>query len=358
MVLHRQGRLRRAAAADALEGPGHVRGAVEGDPFGGGAVAAGAADLLPVGLDRARGVGVDDEADVGLVDAHAEGDGGDHHRFVLVEEPVEAVAAERLVEPGVIGARREAVAGEALGQLLGALARAGVDDAGPPLARRGQGGDAVLAATGLPLRRERQLGPGEAGDEGRGLAQAQLRADVLARAGVGGGGDRQPGHAGKDLRQAAEVAVLGPEVVAPLADAMGLVDGDEAKRRGAQPLEGPGLQEPLGREVDQVEPAGRQAPPGGVAVLGAEPGIHPRGRHPQLPQRLHLVAHQGDQRRDHQADAGPQHSGDLVADALAAAGRQHRQGVAAGENLADHLALQAPEVGVAEGPAQDVARVV
>ena len=44
------------------------------------AVAAGAADLLVVGLDRARDVGVHHEADVRLVDAHAEGVGGHHDR--------------------------------------------------------------------------------------------------------------------------------------------------------------------------------------------------------------------------------------------------------------------------------------
>ena len=50
---------------------------VEQDGAGGLAVASGAADLLVVGLDGAGERGVDDGADVGFVDAHAEGDGGD-----------------------------------------------------------------------------------------------------------------------------------------------------------------------------------------------------------------------------------------------------------------------------------------
>ena len=50
---------------------------VEEDGAGGLAIAAGAADLLVVGFDGAGERGVDDGADVGLVDAHAEGDGGD-----------------------------------------------------------------------------------------------------------------------------------------------------------------------------------------------------------------------------------------------------------------------------------------
>ena len=50
------------------------------------AVAAGAAGLLVVALDALRQVEMRDEAHVGLVDAHAEGDGGDHHDAVLALE--------------------------------------------------------------------------------------------------------------------------------------------------------------------------------------------------------------------------------------------------------------------------------
>src|ERR1700739_473811 len=41
------------------------------------AIATGAADLLVVAFERAGEAGVDDRTDVGLVDAHAKGDGGD-----------------------------------------------------------------------------------------------------------------------------------------------------------------------------------------------------------------------------------------------------------------------------------------
>src|SRR5882724_11564221 len=53
----------------------HVRPRVEKDTIRGSAVAPGATDFLVVALDRARHVAVEYEADVGLVDPHAEGDG-------------------------------------------------------------------------------------------------------------------------------------------------------------------------------------------------------------------------------------------------------------------------------------------
>ena len=56
-----------------------VRQAVDHPGIRGQAVAAGAAGLLVVRLDALRHVEVRDEAHVRLVDAHAEGDGRDHH---------------------------------------------------------------------------------------------------------------------------------------------------------------------------------------------------------------------------------------------------------------------------------------
>ena len=49
---------------------------VEEDAVARQPVASGPADLLVVALDRLRHIPMDDEADVGLVDSHAEGNGG------------------------------------------------------------------------------------------------------------------------------------------------------------------------------------------------------------------------------------------------------------------------------------------
>ena len=110
------------AAGGAAQGPGHVGRAIEGDPLGRLAVAARAADLLPVGLDRGRRVGVDDEPDVRLVDAHAERDGRHHHGGIGLEELFQPFGAQVAVEAGVIGQGRDPYGGESLGQLVGAVA--------------------------------------------------------------------------------------------------------------------------------------------------------------------------------------------------------------------------------------------
>ena len=60
--------------------------AVEQDGAGGQAIASGAADLLVVGFEGGGQGDVDDGADVGLVDAHAEGDGRDDDCELAGEE--------------------------------------------------------------------------------------------------------------------------------------------------------------------------------------------------------------------------------------------------------------------------------
>ena len=78
--------------------------------------------------------------------------------------------------------------------------------------------------------------------------------------GGGGGGEGVQADAGKQLAQPAELPVLGPEVVAPLADAVRLVDGDEPHRRAArgdaaEEDVGALADQPLGRHVEQAEAA-------------------------------------------------------------------------------------------------------
>ena len=64
----------------------HVAGAEEQDAFAGQSVAARAAGFLVIALDVFRQIVVDDEADVRLVDAHAEGDGRADHPHVVAQE--------------------------------------------------------------------------------------------------------------------------------------------------------------------------------------------------------------------------------------------------------------------------------
>ena len=100
------------------------------------AIAPGAANLLVIAFEGRRQPGVNHGADVGLVDAHAKGDGGnDNLQLAGLEGGLHPLACRR-VEARMVG-RRGNQARELLGQPLGAFARGGVNDGRTPR-RRGQ----------------------------------------------------------------------------------------------------------------------------------------------------------------------------------------------------------------------------
>ncbi len=88
--------------ADALAGAGEILGAPEQGRHGRIAIAPGAAALLIIALDRLGQAGMYDEADVRLVDAHAEGDGRDHDHLLAGKEGGLVGGADLRIEPGMI----------------------------------------------------------------------------------------------------------------------------------------------------------------------------------------------------------------------------------------------------------------
>ena len=103
---------------------------VEENGAGGLAVASGAADLLVVLLDGTGEGGVNDGADVGFVDAHAEGDGGYDYLELAGEKVALGPLAGGGVEAGVVWGGFLA---ENRGELFGGFAGWGVDDGGTVL---------------------------------------------------------------------------------------------------------------------------------------------------------------------------------------------------------------------------------
>ena len=205
----------------------HVLEAV-GQPGGGGQpVPTGPAGLLVVALDRLGQVQVGHEAHVGLVDAHAEGDRGHHDQAVLAQEPRLVLGAGPRVQPGVIGQRRNSLRGEPFRGLVHRGPRQAVDDAGVAVVLGAQ--QVQQLPLRLVLRHDAVLdvGPVEAGDEMPRLLQVEPAGDLLAGGLGGGSGQRDPRHLRPPLVQMGQLKVVRPEVVAPLGDAVRLVDGEQ-----------------------------------------------------------------------------------------------------------------------------------
>ena len=176
LALHRRGALVDLGAAQA-----DVVGAVEGEGVGRRAVAAGAADLLVVALDRLRQVGVGDVADVGLVDAHAEGDGGADDEAVLALEAGLGEAAVVGVEAGVVGERGVALVAERRGQRLGLGAAGAVDDAREAAAGGGEGRGSAGAGCPSGVKARARLGRSKPRRKVSGGRPSKRRVAISAR---------------------------------------------------------------------------------------------------------------------------------------------------------------------------------
>ena len=322
-------------------------------------VAAGAPDLLRVRLEALREVEVVDVADVGLVDAHPEGDRGDDDVPVGARPPVLHGHAVLGAHAGVVGTGGEPGGGEQRGNAKRRALQRHVDDrrAGRALA---QPGDQQLIALGGGDRRgqQGQVGPVEARDDRVRLVDAEAVADV---GGDGRRGGRGQGEhpLGPELACArCELQVVGSEVVAPLGDAVRLVHGEQRDLRPHELSEEPLVVEPLRGDVEQLQ-AARAKPLGDVAKLvRAEARVEPSGVDALADEEVDLILHQRDQRRDDDRDAVEQERRELIAEALAGARREDRERGAARQQRLDDLLLAGAERGEAEPGAEDVERAL
>ena len=185
---------------------GRVAAAEEERAFALQAVATGAAGLLIVAFNVLGHVVVDHVADVGLIDAHAEGDRRADHANLIANEQLLIADPFARGKSGVIRKRRNSRGGKAGGQILGGLAARDVHDAAFGSALRAPGQE-LLRSVVFFEDAVAKIGPVESGDEALGLAQPQISLDIFARSPVAVAGHRhewnQPDAARAARRDAA-----------------------------------------------------------------------------------------------------------------------------------------------------------
>ena len=203
-----------------------------------------------------------------------------------------------------------------------------------------------------------RFGPVEVAHQLERLSQAELRGDVAAHLRRRRRGVRLDRHVGPQRAQLADAPVLGPEVVAPVADAVRLVHHQAGEAEPAELGEEARLHQALRRHEQQLHRAARE-PLVDLALLAAVLRARQHRRlDAALDEARELVLHQRDQRTDHDGEAVAQQRGRLVAEALAAAGREHDERVAARERGEHGLGLERPQLRVAPHPAHHRAQLL
>ncbi|OPZ87627.1 MAG: hypothetical protein BWY76_00366 [bacterium ADurb.Bin429] len=343
------------------ENPAHERDiaeAVEHPGIGGQAVAPRAPRLLIIGFHALRDVQVGDEAHVRLVNAHAEGDGGDDNHPVLALKAVLVALAGGGVHAGVIGQCVPALRRQPVRDLLGLAAGQAVDDAGVARVFGFEKVAQLRLRIRLLLYPVADIGPVKARYEEFRVFQPQLFHDFPTRQRVGGGGERQPGDAGEALVQHGEEEVFLAKIVPPLRNAVRLVYGEKSEGTARKQRQRAVGEQALGRDVKKIEGARFHLLLHPLRFRRGERGVEKGGARAKLAQRAHLVLHKGDERRDDYPHAGTQQRGQLIAQRFAPASGHQHEGIAAGEHPADDRFLLPAKAVVAEDAPQHVAHLV
>ena len=127
------------------------------------------------------------------------------------------------------------------------------------------------------------------------------------------------------IDERADAQVVRAKVVAPLHDAVRLVDREERQLDVADELGEAFEGEALGRGVDDLVLARAQAAQTAFALVAIERRREERRRDAARGQTAHLILHQRDERRDDDRGAGKDDRRQLVAERFAAAGRRDEQ---------------------------------
>jgi len=200
---------------------------MEQQPAGSGSsVATGSPDLLIIGLQTSRNVEMDDQPDIRLIDAHAEGICRSQNPHSPPTKVVMNKSPFLIRETGMVVADRLVRLFQPFRYLLHRPARSAIDQdrASLRLANQTRQRRQFLLAGLAETNRQGEIGPTEARDQSERIAERQPVAQICLNAGRGRGSQSQAGRIGEFLAKPANFEIIGPEIVAPLGNAVRFVD--------------------------------------------------------------------------------------------------------------------------------------
>jgi hypothetical protein len=157
-------------------------------------------------------------------------------------------------------------------------------------------------------------------------AERQARDDLVAHDRRRGRRAREHARLRQLREQAVDLHVLRSKVVAPLADAVRFIDRDQRTGQTAQQARKAVRVQALRRDVKQTKAAAGSCAQPTLQLFRTERRSQKRGRNATFSQRVHLILHERNERRNHQSGATGDHSRQLIHEALAAAcGRDVQQ---------------------------------
>ena len=326
----------------------HILGRKQQDALGRLSVTAGSSGFLVVVFQAGRHVVVEYIADVGFVDAHAEGVGGNDHQGPVVLEILLGLLPFFLAHACMIPGCRDPFAAQAVIQIVHILSGGTVDDAAVIWMIFQEPENPGILVLGM-FHPEIQIGPVEPGDQDPGMMQFQALEDVfphLFRGGRCEGAHHRPLR--KEFQEIQDPGVTGTEVLSPLRDAMGFVHGHHGDIRLFGKIPEQLSFQSLRCHIDHLIGSGTGLFQGGIEFPAGKSAVDVGRFDPSRFQCLDLILHQRDQRRDDQGDPRKEQGWDLVAERFAGPGGHDPQYIPALEQGIDQDLLSRTERSVSK----------
>ena len=229
----------------------HILKAVGKPGIGGQAIAPGAARLLIIALHIFRQVQMGDEPHIRLVDAHAEGDSRDNdHRIVFKESCLRRLSRRRL-QSGVIGERNAPGRGNLGGNLLYLFPGHAIDDARILVMLRFDEVEQLRRAIVLCRQAVADIRPVKSGAVDFPEGKPEPLDNILLRRLVSRRGEGEARNVWKFLMEDGKSQIFRAEIMAPLRDAMRLVNREERNLRARDKIEKTAGEQPFRRDVKE-----------------------------------------------------------------------------------------------------------
>ena len=282
---------------------------------------------------------MDHAAHIRTVDSHAERIGGNQNRAGFVHETVLRIRSFRVGHSRVIGDAFEFIL-----KLFDGFSRRRVDDGRHPFLRQQLANESVLLFRTPGMHNGKsKVRTLEAGDMQSHLRAPELFDDIL------------PHMLSRSRRESADLRdvecldhfpqaqIRRAEVMPPLADAVRFIHDKRTGRIRPQKIpEGIRLKT-LRSDIQKFHLSIRGIPQSRKLFRRRNTRIDKRRRNPPFTQGIHLILHQGNQRRNHDAVSGPHQERQLVTERFSRAGRHDDADILAVQDVLDDGLLMVKE---------------
>ena len=186
----------------------------------------------------------------------------------------------------------------------------------------------------------RQVGPVKTGHITTRIAQFQMRHDITPDSLSRSGCKCHHRHVRKVIAQFSNLPIFRSEIMSPFADAMRLINCEKVDLPLFQILQKPGEHQALRGNIEEPKFPGMQSAQSFASLASGKCRIQESRSHATGLQRINLILHQRNQRRDDNGEPGPDQGWELETERFTATRWKQGKDIPPGQRIINNLLLQ------------------